>query len=95
MRLEEDGERLAAAKYAAAHHLNVAQTEQYVERRLAAIQSAPAPKRTYIIKDVRLFLNSLDRQLRLIRSAGVNAREEREETEEEILVTIRIPKGKR
>ena len=95
LRMEEDSERLAAAKYAAAHHLNVAQTEQYVEKRLTAIQSTPAPKRTYIIKDVRLFLNSLDRQLRLIRSAGVNAREEREETEEEILVTIRIPKGRR
>ena len=30
LRMEEDSERLAAAKYAAAHHLNVAQTEQYV-----------------------------------------------------------------
>ena len=95
LRLEEDSERLAAAKYAAGHHLNVAQTEQYVERRLEAIQSAPAPKRTFILKDVRLFLNTLDRQLRLIRSAGVDAQTERQETEEEILLTIRLPKGKR
>ena len=43
-------------------HWNVAQTEQYVERRLAAFQTAPpAGRRTYIIKDVRLFLNSVDR----------------------------------
>ena len=95
LRLEEDSERLAAAKYAAKHKLNVAQTEQYVERRLQAIQSAPPHKRTFIIKDVRLFLNTLDRQLRLIRSAGVDAKTEREETEEEILLTIRLPKGKR
>ena len=59
----------------ARNHLNVAQAEQYVERRLAALQSTPpAGRKTYIIKDVRLFLNSLDRGLRLIREAGVDAR---------------------
>ena len=33
----------------------------------------PPGGRTYIIKDVRLFLNSVDRGLRLIRDAGVDA----------------------
>ncbi len=79
LRLEDEGERLTALRQAAAKHWNVAQTEQYVERRLAALQSAPpAGRRTYIIKDVRLFLNSLDRGLRLIRDAGVDARTERD-----------------
>ena len=67
LRLEDEGERLTALRQAAAKHWNVAQTEQYVERRLAALQTAPpAGRRTYIIKDVRLFLNSVDRGLRLI-----------------------------
>ena len=52
-------------------------------------------RRTYIIKDVRLFLNSVDRGLRLIRDAGVDARTEREETEDEIVLTLRIPKQRR
>ena len=92
----EDGERLTALRQAAAKHWNVAQTEQYVERRLAALQTAPpAGRRTYIIKDVRLFLNSVDRGLRLIRDAGVDARTEREETEDEIVLTLRIPKQRR
>ena len=94
LRLETEEERVAAAKYAAKHGLNVAQTEQYVERRLAAIQSVPAPKRSFILKDVRLFLNSLERNVRLIRSAGIPARTEREEREEEIVVTIHLPKNK-
>lgn len=90
------GERLTALRQAAAKHWNVAQTEQYVERRLAALQTAPpAGRRTYIIKDVRLFLNSVDRGLRLIRDAGVDARTEREETEDEIVLTLRIPKQRR
>ena len=87
---------LTALRQAAAKHWNVAQTEQYVERRLAALQTAPpAGRRTYIIKDVRLFLNSVDRGLRLIRDAGVDARTEREETEDEIVLTLRIPKQRR
>ena len=70
--------------------------ELHVERRLAALQTAPpAGRRTYIIKDVRLFLNSVDRGLRLIRDAGVDARTEREETEDEIVLTLRIPKQRR
>ena len=93
LRLEDEGERLTALRQAAAKHWNVAQTEQYVERRLAALQ--PAGRRTYIIKDVRLFLNSVDRGLRLIRDAGVDARTEREETEDEIVLTLRIPKQRR
>ena len=96
LRLEDEGERLTALRKAAEHRWNVAQTEQYVERRLAALQAVPpAGRRTYIIKDVRLFLNSVDRGLRLIRDAGVDARTERDETEDQIVLTIRIPKQRR
>lgn len=96
LRLEDESERLAAIRHIAERQLNVAQTEQYVERRLAELQSAPpAGRRTFILKDVRLFLNSLDRGLRLIREAGVGAESRREETEDEILLTIRIPKQRR
>ena len=70
--------------------------EQYVDRRLTVLQSTPpAGRQTYIIKDVRLFLNSLDRGLRIIRDAGVDAACGREETEDDILLTIRIPKHRR
>ena len=74
----------------------MAQTERYIDQRLQALAAAPPKgRRTYIIKDVRLFLNSVDRGLRLIREAGVDAQAGREETEEEILLTIRIPKQPR
>ena len=96
LRLEDPEERLAAAKHFAQAHLSVAQAEQYIERRLQALQSTPpAGRRAYIIKDVRLFLNSVDRGLRLIRDAGVDARTERQDTEDAILLTIRIPKDRK
>jgi len=49
-------------------------------------------KPTYILKDVRLFLNTVDRGLTMMKSAGVHAQCGREDTEDAILLTIRIPK---
>ena len=96
LRLEDESARLEAVRYITDHQLNVAQTEQYVDRLLEDIQSAPpAKRRTFILKDVRLFLNSVDRGLRLIREAGVDAQTKRDETEDAILLTIRIPKQRK
>ena len=93
LRLEDEEERLAAAHHIIDRSLNVAQAEQYVERRLTALQSTPpAARRTFILKDVRLFLNSMDRGLRMVRDAGVPAEVQRADTEDSILLTIRIGK---
>ena len=48
----------------------------------------------YIIKDVRLFLNSVNRGMETIRRAGVDARCDKQESDEEITITIQIPKRK-
>lgn len=96
LRLEDESERRAALKHIISADLNVAQTENYIEQRLRALQThQPHQRKTYIIKDVRLFLNSVDRGLRMIRDAGVNADCGREETDDSILLTIRIPKQAR
>ena len=96
LRLEDPEERLSALRHIIRAGLNVAQTEQYVGRRLGALQATPpAGRRTFILKDVRLFLNSLDRGLRLVREAGIGAESRREDTEDAILLTIRIPKAVR
>ena len=93
LRLEGEEDRMSALRYIVDHQLTVAQAEQYVERRLSALQSTPpARRKAFILKDVRLFLNSLDRGLRLVREAGVDARTERTDTEDAIFLTICIPK---
>lgn len=89
LRLEDGAERLAAARHMAARRLNAAQAERYVQQRLEAGQQR---RRTFVLKDVRLFLNSLERGLSLVREAGVDAVARREDTEDAILLTIRIPK---
>ena len=93
LRLEAEEERLLALRHIAEKGWNVSQTEQYIDRRLETLQSTPPKqRRTFILKDVRLFLNSVDRGLRLVRDAGIHAACDRQETEEDILLTIRIPK---
>jgi ParB family chromosome partitioning protein len=71
----------------------VARTEKYVEGALAEQKAAQdKPRRAMVIRDVRFFLNSLDHSLTLMRSAGVDARCQRREEGDALLVTIRIPK---
>jgi len=93
LRLADGEERLAAAREMVARGMNVARAEEYVENLLRKLALTPPQRRpTYVIKDVRLFLNSLRRQMGIMQRAGVNADCRREDTEEEILLTIRIPK---
>ena len=93
LRLTDPEQQLAAARHIGKGGLNVAQTEQYIDRLTAENRTEPPRRRpTYIIKDVRLFLNSVERGVRLMQSAGVGAEVGRRDTEEEILLTIHIPK---
>ena len=93
LRLTDPAQQLAAAQHIGKLGLNVAQTEQYIDRLTAENRTEPPRRRpTYVIKDVRLFLNSVERGVRLMQSAGVGAEVGRRDTEEEILLTIHIPK---
>jgi ParB family chromosome partitioning protein len=88
-----DGERqLSAAQKAVQQGLTVAQTEALVESMLSNQPKKPQKRPTFIVKDVRLFLNTINHNLDLMRSAGVDAQCQRQDSEEEILLTIRIPR---
>lgn len=83
----------SAAHFIIAHDLTVAKTEEYVENLLSPTPAPrPTSKPTFILKDVRLFLNTVTRGLSMMQSAGVRADCQRQDTEEAILLTIRIPR---
>lgn len=93
LRLQDPEVQRRAAGDMVRRGMNVAQAEAYVEKLLQSAQVTPPRGRsTYIIKDVRLFLNSVDRGLHPMRQAGVDAGWDRQDTDREILLTIRIPK---
>ena len=93
LRLQDPEVQRRAAGDMVRRGMNVAQAEAYVEKLLQSAQVTPPRGRsTYLIKDVRLFLNSVDRGRHLMRQAGVDAGWNRQDTDREILLTIRIPK---
>ena len=91
LRLNSPEQQREAAEQVAARGLTVAQTELLVDQMLTATPT-DRKRPTFILKDVRLFLNTLSRSLELVRSAGVDARCRRQDTDEEILLTIHIPR---
>ena len=78
--------------------LNVAQTEDFIQALLEdkpeepVKQDKPKPKRTFIAKDIRLFINTIDHAVVAMKTAGIAAQSERTETEDYIECKVRIPK---
>lgn len=78
--------------------LNVAATDDFVERVLSNGLPLGEPERPrggrtlFIMKDVRIFLNTLARSIDVMKKGGVDAGVVRTETDNELILTISIPK---
>ena len=93
LRLTDTEQRREALDTVARRGLTVARTEALVEELLAQSRATPPRQRPhYVIKDVRLFLNSVQRSVDVMRQSGVAADVGRSDTEEAIVLTIRIPR---
>lgn len=92
LKLPEEEERLEVLGKVIAQSLNVAQTESLIEAYLEPKEEKGKGSTKIILRDVRLFLNTISKSLNLMQAAGVDARCEKEEKEKEICVTIHIPK---
>ena len=93
LRLEDPHTLQQAVDKIVEGQLTVAQTEALVEELCSPPGKKLRKKPLYVLKDVRLFLNTLNRSMDLMRSAGVNAQCRREDREDSILLTISIPRG--
>ncbi len=98
LRLPDANAQRAALQYIIDNGLTVAATDEYIELLLTEPaeeqQDAAEPKRTFVLKDVRIFLNSLSKSLDLMKQGGIDAGMKREETEDSLILTISIPKNK-
>ena len=92
LRLEDETAQLRAIRLIAENDWTVARTERYVDEQLSAAKGKARLSR-FVLRDMRLFLNGINHQLDLIRAAGLNPQTEQEETERELVLTIRIPKS--
>jgi ParB family chromosome partitioning protein len=92
-------DRHAALRQVIENHWNVAETEEYVEDVLHPKEEKaqkdpemPKMRQKWVVRDVRLFVNSIHHAVDVMRQAGIHAVTSRTDTEEEMSILIRIPK---
>lgn len=89
LRISDVEKRRRALSYITSHSLNVSQSEKYVEKLLATSDRGGT---RLVFKDLRIFVNTINKAVETMRSSGVMASAARGETESYIEYTIRIPK---
>lgn len=89
LRIEDEGMRREALDVMIARSMNEREAEEYVDRLL---NPKPEATRKMVIGDVRIFANSIEKAVGIMRGSGVPARSHRAEDEDFIRYTITIPK---
>ena len=87
LRLEAP-ERMDALQQMARCHMTAKQADESVEKR---IHTKPRRKVIPMVRDVRIFVNTINRAVRLMVDAGVPASSHRTDGEDYIEYTVRIP----
>ena len=101
LRLQRPEAQREALAYIIDNGLTVAATDAYIDALLSSPEPEPPAeaekpehKRTFVLKDVRVFLNTLSRSIDLMKQGGIDAGVQRQETEDSLILTISIPKTK-
>ena len=93
LRISEGKERLSAAKFIAEKELNVPETVRYIDR----LSEQKKPKRKppkFVVKDLRLFINTFEHAVEVMNSAGLCAVSTVTENEDNLIYTVCVPKEK-
>lgn len=104
LKLDGTESQLTVLQAAVDNELNVRQTEALIEGILTVPleqdgqgedtgkeQEQPGGKRTRVIHDVRIFINSVKKVVADIKKVGVRVKLDQKQTEEEVIITMRIP----
>jgi ParB family chromosome partitioning protein len=88
----DDGDiRMKTLIHIASRGLNVAASETYIENVLAEERAERAKgKRKLIIKDIRIFYNTVDHAVEVVRQAGIDIKSDRREVGDGVEFTIKI-----
>ncbi len=94
VRISDPVQRLKVLGYIIEHSLNVQKSEEYIKQLFCHNEQTQEqkPVRKMVIKDIRIFLNSLDRAVNTVKEAGIPIQKSKTETENEIQLIIKIPR---
>ena len=98
LRINDEGLRREVLSRIISDNLSVGEAEALVtDALMQKPESAPEkkPERKIAIKDVRIFVNTINKAVDTMRLSGINAISRRSETDEYIEYTVKIPKAAR
>ncbi len=91
LRLNTRELQLAAVKHIRERKMNVFETDEYIDLLLSSRRTEkPHSKRQYVIKDVRLFYNTVNKAVDTMRRSGLRAELKRDESDTAINMSITI-----
>lgn len=88
LKLRDDPRKMETIHWIGEHHLTVRQTESYIEKLL---QERPMARRVLLVKDIRIFINTINQAIDTMKSAGIPAESQKTEKEDYIEYLVRIP----
>ncbi|MEG2653508.1 MAG: ParB/RepB/Spo0J family partition protein [Ruthenibacterium sp.] len=88
LRLPTPEARTKVLETVLARHYNVQQTEDLVQR---IVDDRTKPKRHVMVRDVRIFVNTINRAVQLMTASGIPAVAEKKEQPDYIEYVVRIP----
>ena len=91
-KLESEKDIWAALNIIKEKRLNVEQTEKLIE---SLTDNTVKPKRNTvkIFRDVRIFINTVNRAIETMKASGINAETDKTETDDYIEFRVKIPKS--
>ena len=101
LRLNDEADRINVTNYIIEHELNVSRTEEYIDEFLKAkenpqpvVEPESGKHVVRLFKDVRFFLNTLNRAVGVMVDAGIGATVKQQESDDGLTLTICIPHSK-
>ena len=101
LRLNDEADRINVTNYIIEHELNVSRTEEYIDEFLKAkenpqpvVEPESVKHVVRLFKDVRFFLNTLNRAVGVMVDAGIGATVKQQESDDGLTLTICIPHAK-
>ena len=95
LKIQDEDSRKEVLSHIIAENLNVKETEKYISSLLDNKKVQPLHNNTdkkIVVKDVRIFVNTISRAVDTMRMSGIDAVSNKEETEDYIEYTVKIPK---
>lgn len=101
LRLNDEADRINVTNYIIEYELNVSRTEEYIDEFLKAkenpqpvVEPESGKHVVRLFKDVRFFLNTLNRAVGVMVDAGIGATVKQQESDDGLTLTICIPHAK-